>query len=44
MLENDIALLKLSKSVDFTREIIPICLPSFRPLVNTVGIATGWVS
>jgi len=41
--ENDIALLKLGKSVDFTRSVSPICLP--REGVNLTSSAawsTGW--
>jgi hypothetical protein len=40
--ENDIALLKLEKPFNFTKEIIPICLPIRAPSPSTIAITTGW--
>ena len=41
--ENDIALLRLAKRVDFQPNIIPICLPSTNDdLTGRTGTVTGW--
>jgi hypothetical protein len=40
--ESDIALLKLEKPLNFTKEIIPICLPIRVPNPTTIAITTGW--
>lgn len=40
--DSDIALLKLSKPVKFTDEILPACLPTDPVKVNTRCYVTGW--
>uniref|UniRef100_A0AAR5PNW0 Peptidase S1 domain-containing protein n=1 Tax=Dendroctonus ponderosae TaxID=77166 RepID=A0AAR5PNW0_DENPD len=39
---HDIALLKLRKSVEFTKNIRPICLPAIRDPAGKTGIVVGW--
>lgn len=39
--ENDIGLLKLKDSIDFTKYIYPICLPTKQPN-NSKAVATGF--
>lgn len=40
--DNDIALLKLSRNITFTRNVKPICLPRDDVEENTMCITTGW--
>ncbi|RNA17655.1 serine protease 27-like [Brachionus plicatilis] len=43
--ENDIALVKLSSPVDYTDQVLPICLPSQNyDFTNQMSWATGWGS
>ena len=39
--DNDIALLKLSTAISFTREVSPVCLPT-RDVWDTMCVTTGW--
>ena len=39
--DNDIALLKLSTAIRFTREVSPVCLPT-RDVWGTMCVTTGW--
>ena len=38
----DIALLKLSTAINFTREVSPVCLPKKDAWVGCMCVATGW--
>ena len=39
--DNDIALIKLSTAISFTREVSPVCLP-MRDVWGTMCVTTGW--
>ena len=39
--DNDIALLKLSTAISFTREVSPVCLP-MKDVWDTMCVTTGW--
>lgn len=43
-LKNDIAVLELSRELEFSDHVQPVCLPTeeFPPLPGTVGIVAGW--
>ena len=40
--DNDIALLKLSTAIRFTREVSPVCLPMRDVWEDTMCVTTGW--
>ncbi|KAI0236768.1 hypothetical protein LSAT2_012696 [Lamellibrachia satsuma] len=39
---NDIALIRLKGSLEYRREVAPVCLPETEILPGTVCVATGW--
>ena len=41
-LDYDIALLKLSTPISFTREVSPVCLPTRDVWEDTMCVTTGW--
>jgi len=44
-LANDVALVKLTRTVAFSNVISPVCLPrGAATVVGSTGVVTGWVS
>ena len=41
-LNNDIALLRLNSSIQFCREVAPVCLPEVDVPPGKICVATGW--
>jgi len=39
---NDIALIRLKGSIEYRREVAPLCLPKTEVLPGTQCVATGW--
>ena len=40
--DNDIALLRLKSSIQFCREVAPVCLPEVDVSPGKICVATGW--
>ena len=41
-LNNDIALIRLKRSIPFCREVAPVCLPEANVSPGTICVSTGW--
>ena len=39
---NDIALIKLKGSIEYCREVVPVCLPEKDVSPGTICVTTGW--
>lgn len=39
---NDIALIKLTKPLEYSRKVLPIALASYKRCANALGVSSGW--